>query len=213
MPKVYISENAFDKVVGYIESRGYDPVKVSKHADVQDAVAAHPDIYMCRLSAGKNSGIYFGDASLLSYDYPGDVLYNAACLGKYIICSKHTSQDLIKASGLEPIYVGQGYCKCNLVVVDETHVITEDEGIAKALSAYKDISCLLVSPHQAALCGFPYGFIGGASGRVGDEIVFNGNIKAHSDYEAIKAFTESCGLSVRSFDGLPLTDIGSIISE
>lgn len=213
MPRVYISENAFAEVIRYIESKGCEIIRVSKHADVQDAVAAHPDIYMCRLSAGRNSDIYFGDASLLSHEYPGDVLYNAACLGKYIICSKHTSQDLIKASGLEPIYVGQGYCKCNLVVVDETHVITEDEGIAKALSAYSEICCLLVSPHQTVLSGFPYGFIGGASGRVGDEIIFNGNIKAHSDYEAIKRFIESCGLAVRSFDGLPLSDIGSIISE
>ena len=213
MSKVYISENAFDAVTEYLESKGCEVIKISKHADVQDAVGSHPDIYMCRLSAGKSSDIYFGDASLLSYDYPGDVLYNAACLGRYIICSKYTSPELVRAGGLEPVYVGQGYCKCNLVVVDETHVITEDEGIARTLSSYPDISCLLVSPHQVALPGFPYGFIGGASGRVGDEIVFNGNIKAHSDYEAIKAFIESCGLSLRSFDGLPLTDIGSIISE
>ena len=213
MPKVYVSENAFAEVIRYIELKGYEVIRISKHADVQDAVAAHPDIYMCRLSAGRSSGIFSGDASLLAHEYPGDVLYNAACLGRYIICSRHTSPELISASGLDPVYVSQGYCKCNLVVADETHVITEDEGIAKTLSLYPDISCLLVSPHQTELPGFPYGFIGGASGRVGDEIVFNGNIKAHSDYEAIKRFIESCGLGIRSFDGLPLTDIGSIISE
>ena len=213
MTRVYISENAFDETKEYIRSKGYEIVTVSKQADVQDAVAAHPDIYMCRLKAGSSSGIYFGDPKQLSYDYPGDVLYNAACVGRYIICSKHTSEELIRASGLKPIYVCQGYCKCNLVVVDESHVITEDEGIAKTLSAYPDISCLLVEPHQVMLKGFPYGFIGGASGRVGDEIIFNGNIKAHSDYESIKEFIKSCGLKLVSFDNQPLTDIGSIIAE
>ena len=213
MPRVYISENAFDETKEYIRSKGYEVITVSKHADVQDAVAAHPDIYMCRLQAGSSSEIYTGDSNLLSYDYPGDVLYNAACMGSYIICSKHTSNDLIKASDLKPIYVSQGYCKCNIVVVDDTHVITEDEGIAKTLREYPDIQCLLVSPHQVKLQGFSYGFIGGASGRVGDEIVFNGNIKAHSDYESIKEFIESCGLKVISIDNQPLTDIGSIIAE
>ncbi len=61
------------------------------------------------------------------------------------------------------------------------------------------------------LPGYDTGFIGGTSGRVGDEIIFNGDLSAHPDCQAIRQFIEERGLKVRYFSGYPLRDIGSII--
>lgn len=49
---------------------------------------------------------------------------------------------------------------------------------------------------QVILEGQPYGFLGGASGKVGNTIIFNGDITRHSDYEAIREFIESRGLDI-----------------
>ena len=61
------------------------------------------------------------------------------------------------------------------------------------------------------LPGYDTGFLGGTSGRVGDEIVFNGDLSAHPDFEAIKDFIRSRGLQIKYFESYPLRDIGSII--
>jgi len=76
-----------------------------------------------------------------------------------------------------------------------------------------DVEVLTVREGHVLLPGFDTGFIGGASGRVGDEIIFNGDLSAHPDFEKIRDFIQCRGLKVRYFPGLPLTDIGSIIEE
>ena len=80
--------------------------------------------------------------------------------------------------------------------------------ICKAASPHLDV--LLIRPGYIILKGFDYGFIGGTCGRIGDEIIFNGDISAHPDYDAIQAFIKSRGLDIKYFD-YPLEDIGSII--
>ncbi len=209
MRKVYISEHAEDVLKEYLISRGYELSLVKETGLVSKPVSSHPDIYMCRL---KNE-VFFGDRSKLVPEYPGDVLYNAAVLGDYIICSKYTDPELISRSGCKQILVKQGYVKCNLVVLSDHHVITEDEGIYKALGAYSDINCLLISPRQVRLPGHEYGFIGGASGLVDGEIIFNGDLSRHSDYKAIADFVSVAGVGIKYFPDYPLCDIGSIILE
>ena len=211
MLKVYVSEKANRKLTDYLEAEGIDVVRVGRKGNVSEPVACHPDIYYCLLK----DGIYEGDASLLSAEYPGDVLYNAAVAGRYFICSSHTSEDLVKkalSQGLIPIKVPQGYVKCNLAVLDGSHVITEDRGIAKALSVIPDIECLLVNPHEVKLPGYDYGFIGGACGRVGNKMIFNGDLSSHSCFEEIVSMCRRCGLEAVYFGSYPLTDIGSILA-
>jgi hypothetical protein len=94
--------------------------------------------------------------------------------------------------------------------VDEDSIITYDRGIAKAAEA-AGINVLTVDPGHVELPGYDTGFIGGTSGRVGDEIIFNGDLSAHPDCQAIRQFIEERGLKVRYFSGYPLRDIGSII--
>lgn len=217
MSTVYLSPLAKPGLISYLERSGHRIQYTENSAAVDPAVSLHPDIYMCKLGAEPASPVFFGDPELPRAPYPGDVPYNAAVCGRYIICNCRTvSAELIEAAraqiGPEAqlIHVPQGYTKCNLAVVDDSHVITEDEGIYAALSGLPDLKCLKIEAKHVELAGYPYGFIGGASGRVDSEMLFNGDISLHPDYPAIARFCEDCGVGIRYFPG-PLEDIGSII--
>ena len=114
---------------------------------------------------------------------------------------------------LELINVKQGYTKCNCVVVDGHSIITSDQGIIGTLKKYPDIDVLPICQGFVSLDGFEYGFLGGASGRVGDEIIFNGDLSAHPDYDSIGRFIASRHLQLKFFPEYPLTDVGSILTR
>lgn len=211
--RVYLSERADNvlkfyieglKIAGLIETINF----IKPHAHIGQAIACHADEYMCCLP----DGIYFGDPDKLGPIYPQDVFYNAAAVGNYLICSKFTSPDLIEKSMLKPIVVSQGYVKCNLAVIDDSHVITEDAGIYKVLNERTEINCLMINPHEIMLPGYDYGFIGGCCGRINDTVVFNGDLSRHSNYKEIIEFISNCGLEIKYFKDYQLTDIGSIIA-
>lgn len=212
MKKIFISKYADNLLKDFLTDQGYFIEEISALADVDPAISCHPDIYMCDLG----SSLYQGDPAKLTYDYPGHAIYNGCSTGKYFIHNSkityHALKDAAEANGLIPVHVAQGYSKCNCVVVDEDSIITSDAGIEKACTT-AGMNVLMVSRGQVVLEGYPYGFLGGASGKVENTIIFNGNLAAHSDYNAIKTFIESRGLEVVYFDSYPLTDIGSIIEE
>ena len=229
MNKVYISQLADNNIKEYLASisKGeLEVVPLCPMADIDPAITCHPDIYMCHLfpkgAPGRENDkngqnlVFHGDPARLTYDYPGHAIYNGCSTGKYFIHNlKITDKDLLAAVdqlSLTKVHVSQGYTKCSCVVVDENSIITADRGIAKAATA-AGIDVLLIENGQVILEGYPYGFIGGASGKIGDTIIFNGDLSAHSDYLAIKDFIESRGLKIKDFKEYPLTDIGSIIVE
>lgn len=230
MKTICISEHANNRLKAALLGSGYELIEVRTTDAVYDAISSHGDIYLCKLcnevivspeqyppieDALIHSGICFSiSTGQLGSQYPMNIRYNAAQLGNYLIHNTKYADPLIlekaKELGLQIIHVKQGYTKCNLVVVDENSVITSDAGIAEELSNYP-IEVLLIAQGHVELDGFPYGFLGGASGRVGSEIFFNGNLSAHPDFERITDFIQSRGLKVVYFDDYPLTDIGSII--
>ena len=229
MSRIYVSENAHDDLLRAIRGEGHDVAFVRPCEAVSEPISAHPDIFLCKLGTTPKSPVFHGNASLLGPEYPADVLYNAVVTERFMICNTKTvSVELLSAAkalypDIQTIHVPQGYTKCNVVVVDESHFITEDEGIFRALEEWNarnycngelvHAECLLIEHGYVLLPGLKRGFIGGASGRIGDEIWFNGDIEAHPDHESIRSFIEGCGLGIRSFTGLPLLDIGSIIEE
>jgi hypothetical protein len=180
-------------------------------------IAAHPDIFMCKMGSHPESPIFFGNSETPKDPYPYDIMYNAACTGKYFIHNLAASDKSLlqraKEMGMVLVDVRQGYTKCNMVVVDETSLITSDKGIYNTLARYPDIDCLLVQPGHVSLPGFSTGFIGGASGRVGRRIVFHGNLKCHPECSQIIEFIEARGLETIWFEEFPLTDIGSAIES
>ena len=240
---IIVSKKAAPCLIEYLSSLDevelFGPLK-----SVGSGIACHPDVLYCRLGGGADAAVFKGNEVLLGEKYPADCRYNAVVLREFIIHKQGITDSALLATAMygsassgsdiqqdrtavrEFINVPQGYTKCNIVVVDDEHIITSDEGIAKAVTTKADsarfdsgktssakLNCLLISPKQIELPGFPYGFIGGCSGRVDNKIIFNGNLKAHSDFRRISAFIESCELELVYFEDWPLTDIGSIISR
>ena len=217
MRKIYLSKNAGAPLLEYLSSAGRALELIDTQGITYSAVSSHTDIFCCRMGAGESAEIFLGDTAELGFNYPENVKFNAVCLDKYFIHNlKHTSPALLDEAqkrGLELINVKQGYTKCNVVVVDGHSVITADDGIFRALSKYSDIDVLKIRQGFVKLSGFEYGFLGGASGRVGNEIIFNGNLAAPPDFDVICEFIKSRGLEVRYFPEYELEDIGSIIAE
>ncbi|MBN7772926.1 DUF6873 family GME fold protein [Clostridium aminobutyricum] len=214
MSTIYLSEHANYILIDYLKSLGHHLIFIRSTDLVYDAVSAHPDIYLCKMGADKRASVFIGDKTQLGFEYPQNIGFNAVCMGHYFIHNlKYTSPELMETArnqGMTFIHVKQGYTKCNTVVVDENAIITSDAGIVKALNPFH-MEILLIQSGYVNLPGLPYGFLGGASGRVGNQIVFNGNLEQHPDCKRICEFIESRGLSVHYFREYELEDIGSII--
>ena len=205
---IYVSCMAQAQLIEYLKKK--DDVTVISPSDlVYPEISSHPDIFMCRIG----DEVIHCTKEEIGFSYPENIAFNAACTGKYFIHNiKHTAPRLLSAAkdkGMEIIHVKQGYSKCSIAVIDETSLITEDEGIKKSLAPYP-VDVLMISKGHVRLEGFDFGFIGGTCGRVGNEIVFNGDISSHPDYKDIKEFIEKRGLEIKYFD-YPLSDIGSIL--
>ena len=204
---VLISKNADLSLINAF----HDVKLVDRTAPVYDAVSCHPDIYYCRLP---NGNVFSSEAGEIGESYPQNIGFNAVCLDKYFIHNlKYTNPRLmayVKNLGLTPINVKQGYTKCSCVVVDGCSVITADNGIYSALSKLDDVNVLKVTEGHVNLPGFEYGFLGGASGRVGDTVYFSGDLTKHPDFNTIEEFIHNRKLDIKWFD-FTLTDIGTII--
>ena len=211
MIKIYLSEYANPILISYLKSQGYDISYVYSAPYTYDSVSAHPDIYLCKMGFRK---VFYGNVKQIGYDYPDNVKFNAVVMGKYFIHNlKFTSKDLLeeaKRLDKKTINVEQGYTKCNMAVIDNNSAITSDEGIASALED-TGIDLLVIEPGHILLKGQEYGFIGGASGRVGKEMIFHGNLSAHPDFEKIAAFVKKHDCELKYFEEFELEDIGSII--
>lgn len=230
--KEYLKKNGY-KLAEIIKTDAvYD--EVSAHPDIymcklgaeENAPVYHGDINKLGFKYPENiryNAAVCGRFFLHNLRYTDSDLLAAARLyisEKYADSDFDTGESSEYTEIMKEIYVPQGYTKCNIVVVSDDRIITSDAGIERYVKkALKEnglkenkLRVLLVEPGQVELKGFNYGFLGGASGRVGDEIVFNGDITVHSDYGKIKEFIEEAGLGIKYFD-YPLTDIGSIIAE
>lgn len=230
MSTILLSEKANDSIKEYLREHGHSIVEIQSTEAVYDAISSHADIYLCklgnRLLLAKEQRPFIKDdltkfgvpytvgSSKLGYQYPDNVKYNAAVIGNHFVHNLKLTEpallDNAKSLGMNVIHVKQGYTKCNLVIVDGHSVITSDQGVCQALSS-SGIDVLLISQGHVKLDGFLYGFLGGASGRVGNEILFHGDLSVHPDFPSIMRFIEERGLQIKYFPEYPLEDIGSIV--
>lgn len=215
MRKIYLAENANQILKEYLHGRGHDLDMISSEGLVDPAISCHPDVFLCRLGFEADTPLIQASDVELGVGYPAEAAFNAACTGKYFIHNLKVTAprllDTVKSFGMELIHVPQGYAKCSTVIVDKRSIITYDRGIAQACTGYDDLDVLLVSPGHVLLPGYDTGFIGGCSGRIDDEVIFNGDLSAHPDFVRIRDFIQSRGLKCIWFEDYPLTDIGSII--
>ena len=221
---IILSADRSDELAHCLMLQGYTLVPFEARGIVAPQLSRHPDMFMCRMGAGDSAPLisYHDDMQQkypgfrpLSPDYPGDIAYNAACTGRFLIHNlKYTAKHILdhaEEAGMTLINVRQGYAKCSTVTVDEKSIITYDRGIARACEA-AGMDVLTTDPGHILLPGYDTGFIGGCSGRAGDTIYFNGDLSRHPDSKEITDFITDHGLKVKYFEDQPLTDIGSIIT-
>lgn len=147
--------------------------------------------------------------------YPGDISYNIAKIGNRVVGNlKHIDKTLLEIYsklGYELINVGQGYAKCNICIVNENSAITEDEGVFRVLSN-RGVDVLKLTSNEVNLPGFPYGFIGGATGFINNHILaFCGTLDGHSQKADIVNFIKSKRVDIKYLSSTKLTDFGSIL--
>lgn len=153
--------------------------------------------------------------------YPFDCSLNAARAGNTLFARPKDLEPLLLSGAgnqkpgeqiqLRLIPVRQGYTKCSVCIVDAGSLMTADPGIAKA-ARKAGWSVLQISPGYVRLEGYPFGFIGGACGKISDKVLaFTGCIEDHPDYHKICAFLKSRGVAAVSLSDDPLTDYGGIL--
>ena len=216
---IYVSADADQRLKTWLSERYPSVRELRTEGIVSEPLSCHPDMFMCKMGVSEDAEIisYFTqNETRLSPEYPADIAFNAACTGRFFIHNlKYTAPVLLKRAeelNLEMVDVRQGYAKCSTVIVDEDSVITYDRGLGKSC-AEAGMEVLMISPGNILLPGYNTGFIGGASGRTGDTVVFNGDLSAHPDFDMIVRFIEERGLKVKWFPEWLLTDTGSIISR
>jgi hypothetical protein len=154
-------------------------------------------------------------SSVPTEKYPHDIAFNCLAVGNILMGNlKHTAPEILEEAnrlGMSALSVKQGYTKCSTVVLDDKAVITADSSIYDVCIS-RGIDCLLIENREGdvSLAPYPYGFLGGASGVLGDTVYFCGNVELHSQYKKIKAFCQSKGKAVLSLGTERLSDIGSI---
>lgn len=225
MSIVYMSHDANPLLQKYIRDKGHQTCLIPDIPVVYPEVSAHADLYMCKLGALPSSPVHsIGSLEELGFKYPNNIKYNGVCMGDYFIHTlKYTAPSLleeISRLNYNLINTNQGYTKCNMVLVSNNSAITSDIGIYNSIQNFfmqnkhlKPLNLLLINKGHVLLKGFSYGFLGGASGRIGNEIVFNGNLEAHPDFHSIFQFIKDQGLTIKYFEEYPLEDIGSIIES
>ena len=209
---------------------GIECISLKQNRLLEDEISCHADMNAFNFGNGQillNNGS-IGESELqnigfepvistseISSPYPNDIPLNVAFTGKHIICnSAYTAKEIIDFANnnhIEIINTKQGYSKCNLCIVNENAVITEDSGLACLLKNYQ-YNVLLISSGDIYLSDAHYGFLGGASCKIShNEMYFSGDLSKHRDYESIVNFLELYNIKPIYNKSRKLTDFGGII--
>ena len=218
------------KEIKELTELGIECISLSKNPLLEDEISCHADILSFNFGNGQvllNNGS-IGENKLkkigiepiiynnkISSPYPNDIPLNVAFTGKHIICNKNnTAKDILdfaNRNNIEIINTKQGYSKCNLCIVNENTVITEDKGLASLLKNYQ-FNVLLISKGDIYLSDAHYGFLGGASCKISsDKMYFSGDLSSHRDYESIIKFLKLYNVEPVYNKSRKLTDFGGII--
>lgn len=194
--------------------------EINEHADILSFNCGDGRIYLDSSIIGEISGLLTDyraiPCKLIKSPYPNDVKLNAALLGDKLVCNKKTvSNELLKWANdqnKQIINTKQGYTKCNMCILNDNAVITEDGNIACLLKNYQ-YNVLKLQPGYVALSKAHYGFIGGACAKISDrEIYFSGDISSHPDFLKISSFLNMFGFNMIYNSNRPLKDFGGIVS-
>ncbi len=221
-----IGEGNIDEI-RELSDLGITCIQLKKSDVLDDEIASHADVLAFNSGCGK---VYINKESvpdaflpfelysniILSEEYPFDSLLNIALIGKNVVCNTKYAAKIIleelESNGYKIIHTNQGYAKCSLCIVNDSAVITEDNGIVNLLKNYQ-FDILKIEPGYVYLSQKHSGFIGGASAKLSEnEIYFSGNIEAHKDYKNIKAFLNNYKIDAIYNPGRKFRDFGGLIS-
>ncbi len=147
--------------------------------------------------------------------YPQNICYNVGRIGRYAFHDfRYTDPILImelKKRQIKLIQVKQGYTKCSMAILNHNTFVTQDRGIYRAAIS-NGLEALLMSPGGIELPGHPYGFIGGATGLIGEnELAITGSLKNHPDVTFLENFVNNHNIKLLALTNNPCIDIGSLI--
>ena len=234
--KIIIVDNRISqKCERALEKEGFYLIKLPPDPNLGEAVRSHPDTVLfycdeeiittaeyCDVAAyifsdvrefAPNVRIGFTD-DRRSDRYPYDCVLNSLVIGNKIFCKADTVSEGIKdfatRHGYEIIHTKQGYPACSVLAFGDS-AITADRGLAATLEN-NGIKVTLINEGGISLPPHSYGFIGGASGVVGNKVYFFGNIDLHPDAEIIREAITSEGYIPVSLSDEELSDFGGIIA-
>jgi hypothetical protein len=141
-------------------------------------------------------------------EYPLDLQLDQLLFRGTIIGREEFVPSAIK-KGRRILSVKQGYAKCSTLVFGE-NLITADRGIAAAGRVLCG-NVLEIKEGFIDLPGYNTGFIGGASGVIGDKVLFFGNPHAHPSGREMVSFIKEAGFEVVSLLAGPLCDYGGLV--
>ena len=235
MKNVIVDSRINDTCERALMRRGYRVLRLPRLASLPEAIGSHPDTLLFHhLNRIITTADYCDAAAYIFSDlredmphisidfvaqshggkYPNDCILNAAVIGNRIFCRRESIAEGVvryaESAGMEIVGVKQGYAGCATLVLDESHVITADAGLARA---YREcgIDVLEIGCGGIALPPYEYGFIGGAAGVDGECVFFMGDPATHPDGDRITEYIESLGMrAVALCDGM-LTDLGGLV--
>jgi hypothetical protein len=151
----------------------------------------------------------------LSRNYPEDIAYNVARIGRYALHNtKHTDQVLkyyLEEAGIQFIHVNQGYTKCSIAPVSDNKALTSDFLIHEKLISY-NIDCMYIDPKVVYLKGYNNGFIGGCTGLINEKIFLStGKIFDENISVSLREFIQSSGYIYDEASKQQITDLGTLI--
>ena len=218
------------KIIKALEDMGITVFLSCKIDSLYDSVSTHPDmgihhiggnVFVCEPSTYDYykqtltlPGIkLIKGSSKLTSTYPFDIAYNVARVSSLAFHkTKYTDATIIQQSkNVKFIDVAQGYSKCNVCIVAKNAFITDDISIyEKGVENGMDV--LKINIGNILLKGFEYGFFGGATGLISNDILaVTGNVEKHIDFIKISGFCNKYGVKVKSLTPYDMVDIGSIL--
>ena len=216
---------------------GYKLVPIETSNNVYAEISSHVDIFTTKIGdtliveKSKYDDLVFmlkdteynviSGKENVEMKYPNDIKYNVCIIGNYAVHNfKYTDKVVLKElkeNGYELINVEQGYTNCSVAVIDESSVITTDRKIAEKLIA-NNISVLLLDYTPDIKLKDEYGnysnmngFIGGAIGRVDNNIIVFGDLNKIDRENKIRDFIKIRNLKLIDFKDLDVMDYGGIV--
>lgn len=216
---------------------GYELVPIQRSNNVYPEISSHVDIFTTKIGdtlvveksqfedltfmLKKSEYNIVRGKEQIEMNYPDDIKYNVAIIGNYAVHNfKYTDKKVLKLlqeGGYELIDVEQGYTNCSIAVIDDTSVITTDKKIAERLRA-NNLSVLLLdyTPDIKLLdehgrYSSMQGFIGGAIGKVDNNIIIFGDLEKIDRDGKIRNFITERHLQIIEFNGLDVIDYGGIL--